>query len=659
MIIELGHFSLIIAMMLSLVQSIVPIVGAKNGWYNWMRTYQVTAPAQFLLTSFSFATLVYAFVISDFSVALVVSNSHTLKPLLYKISGTWGNHEGSMLLWVLILTFYGFLVAYFGKNLPITLKSNVLSVQSMITFAFFGFVLFTSNPFERIIDPPFDGNGLNPLLQDPGLAFHPPFLYLGYVGLSITFSFAIAALLEGRVDAAWARWVRPWALTAWMFLTIGIAMGSWWAYYELGWGGWWFWDPVENASFMPWLIAAALLHSSIVVEKRNTLKSWTILLAIIAFSFSLIGTFIVRSGVITSVHAFANDPTRGVFILAIIIVTVGLALILFTIRAPSLRSNSYFGLVSRESSLVVNNLLLSVSALIVFIGTIWPLLVEIVFKEKISVGEPFFTTAFTPFMVLLACILPIGSSLTWKRARLTDSVSKLWSIACFSIVAGALTWSFQTGGRILGPVGITLAFWIIAGALSDLAVRIKLFQLDKLVVINRFIGLPRSEFGKTVAHIGFGLIIFGISAVTAWEIEDIRTVKLNEPFKVSKYEINLKRVDSIVGPNYQTKVGLIIVNKDGSGWIKLMPEKRFYPVQDMATTEASINTNLFRDLYVVLGDQQDDGSWVVRTYIKPFVVWIWIGALVMSFGGVLSLSDRKYRLGFVNKRNKKEELFFT
>ena len=418
MIIELGHFCLILAFGLSCVQTVSGLVGAQYRWAGWMAVTGQAALLQFALTACAFAALTHAFVTSDFSLRLVVLNSHSLKPMLYKISGVWGNHEGSMLLWVLIVTLFGATAAWFGDRLPPTLQSRVLAVQSAIAVAFFAFIIFTSNPFLRLEVPPFDGQDLNPLLQDVGLAFHPPFLYLGYVGLSMTFSFAVAALIEGRVDAAWGRWVRPWTLAAWIFLTIGIALGSWWAYYELGWGGFWFWDPVENASFMPWLLAGALLHSAIVVEKRDSLKNWTILLAILAFGFSLTGTFIVRSGVLTSVHAFANDPERGVFILAILALFIGGALTLFAARSSEMEARGVFSLVSRESALVSNNILLAGSAFVVFIGTIWPLLAELAFDRKLSVGPPFFNQAFTPFMVALGLILPLGSVLPWKRARL-------------------------------------------------------------------------------------------------------------------------------------------------------------------------------------------------------------------------------------------------
>ncbi len=643
MLIEIAHLSLILTFLLSLVQFSVPLIGAERGWVNWMRLAEKTALLQFLLTCLGFLFLMHAFIVSDFTVRLVALNSHSLKPLIYKISGTWGNHEGSMLLWILILNLYGFLIATFGTSLPLLLKCRVLSVQGLISAAFLGFLLFTSNPFAREANPPLDGNGLNPVLQDLGLAFHPPFLYLGYVGLSVTFSFAVAALIQGKIDSAWARWVRPWALSAWVFLTIGIAIGSYWAYYELGWGGWWFWDPVENASFMPWLAATALLHSAIVVEKRNTLKSWTILLAILSFSFSLIGTFIVRSGVLTSVHAFATDPTRGVYLLGIIFFFIFFALMLYALRFSSIKSVNQFAIISRESGLVMNNLLLSLSGLVVFIGTLWPLVVETLLNQKMSVGSPFFNIAFTPFMVLLALLLPVGAFLPWKRTKFSNLIPSFSVIAVTSLVLGSLVWSLQTGGRILAPIGASLSIWILLGSLHDLNKRIKIFHGGGRAVLVRLFKLPRSETGKSIAHIGFGLIVFGISAVSAWEVEDIRVVNLNEPYKVQKFTFELNDVSEFSVLNYVAQKGLILVKKDGNTIATLVPEKRFYPVQASSTTEASIDTNIFRDLYVVLGDRKTENSWVVRTYIKPFIIWIWIGAFAIAFGGFISLTDRRYR----------------
>ncbi len=649
MTVELGHFATLLAFFVAILQAVVPLIGAERNQANWMATCVPMAVAQFLLVGFAFAMLTLAFVTSDFSVRLVVANSHSLKPMLYKVAGVWGNHEGSMLLWILILSFYGALVAMFGQNLPDRLKARVLSVQAMIAVAFLGFLIFTSNPFERLEFPPVDGNDLNPLLQDPGLAFHPPFLYLGYVGLSMSFSFAIAALIEGRVDAAWARWVRPWTLLAWINLTIGIALGSWWAYYELGWGGWWFWDPVENASFMPWLVAAALLHSSIVVEKRDTLKSWTILLAILAFSFSLIGTFIVRSGVITSVHAFANDPERGVFILVILSVAIGGALTLFAFRAREMRSTSAFNLVSRESGLVLNNLLLVVATAVVFCGTIWPLVAEITTGRKLSIGAPFFDMTFTPFMVVIAMVLPIGAILPWKRAQLGRVMQPLWGVLALSVALGALVWTMQTGGRMLAPIGITLAAWVILGVFAELGMRIKLGKTNAAESLRRLRNLPRSDWGKAVAHAGLGLTIFGISMITALEIEDIRVAHIGDRFAVGEYEFLFHGVEKTNGPNYSVDQGHITAFKNDVKVAELFPEKRFYHVQGMPTTEAAIDQSLTRDLYIALGDQQD-GGWAVRTYIKPYANWLWIGAIVMALGGMLSLTDRRYRVAATGRK---------
>ncbi len=644
MIVELGHFALIIALAIAVLQSIVPMVGAQKGWLDWMRFATPAAQAQLVLTGLSFAALTYAFVVSDFSVKLVVANSHSAKPMLYKVTGVWANHEGSMLMWVTILSLFGATVATFGKAIPPSLKARVLAIQGMIGVAFLAFILLTSNPFLRLARPPFDGNGMNPLLQDPGLAFHPPFLYLGYVGLSVSFSFAIAALIEGKVDAAWARWVRPWTLAAWVFLTIGIGLGSWWAYYELGWGGWWFWDPVENSSFMPWLIATALLHSAIVVEKRNALKSWTILLAILAFSFSLIGTFIVRSGVITSVHAFANDPVRGMFILLILGLTIGSALTVYAFRATSLRTNAVFGIVSRESGLVINNLLLTVATAVVFIGTIWPLIAEIFTGAKISVGAPFFDMAFTPFMVVLAFLVPLGAVMPWKRAKVGRSMRSLWGVLALSVALGGLVWVMQTGGSMLAPVGLALALWLVLGAIVDIASRVKLGKAGLRESLRRASNLPRSEWGKLMAHAGFGVTIFAITVLTAWQVEDIRSIKAGETYPLGNYEVRFDSVGGVQGPNYIAQRGTFTVFKNGVEIEKMYPEKRRYPIEGTSTTEAAISQNLARDLYIVIGDKQDDGGWAVRSYIKPFTSWLWIGILMLAFGGLLSLSDRRFRV---------------
>jgi cytochrome c-type biogenesis protein CcmF len=545
-----------------------------------------------------------------------------------------------MLLWVLIVTLFGAMAAWFGGGLPPTLRARVLSVQAAIAVAFFAFILFTSNPFLRLATPPFDGRDLNPLLQDPGLAFHPPFLYLGYVGLSMSFSFAVAALIEGRVDAAWGRWVRPWTLAAWIFLTIGIALGSWWAYYELGWGGFWFWDPVENASFMPWLLAAALLHSAIVVEKRESLKSWTILLAILAFGFSLIGTFIVRSGLLTSVHAFANDPERGVFILIIMAFFMGGALILFALRAGTMEAKGVFGLVSRESALVVNNLLLAVACFVVLVGTMWPLLAEMFFDRKLSVGPPFFNAAFTPFMVALGLIMPIGSVMPWKRAGIKRALWPLRYVFVLALAVACLAFAMQTGRSILGPLGMFLGAWLIMGTGVELVLRAGRGG-NRITRLRR---LPRADWGKATAHAGLGVTIAGVAGLTAWSMDDIRVAQIDQPFDVGSYTLTLTGVEELRGPNYLSTMGHVTLARDGRELSQLRPEKRFYPVAQMPTTEAAIDYNLARDVYVVIGDQQTGGGWTVRTYIKPLTNWIWIGCAMMALGGLLSLTDRRFRV---------------
>jgi len=648
MITEFGHFALILALMVALVQTVVPLVGAHNRWSGWMAVAEPAAVAQFILVAASFGALTYAFVTSDFSLSLVVNNSHSAKPMLYKITGVWGNHEGSMLLWVLIVALFGAAAAFFGSNLPQTLRARVLAVQGAIGAAFLMFSIFTSNPFLRMAVPPMDGTDLNPLLQDPGLAFHPPFLYLGYVGLSMAFSFAVAALIEGRVDAAWARWVRPWTLAAWIFLTIGIGLGSWWAYYELGWGGFWFWDPVENASFMPWLVAVALLHSAIVVEKREALKSWTILLAIIAFGFSLVGAFITRSGIITSVHAFATDPERGVFLLIILAIFMGGALTLFAARAGIMEAKGVFSLLSRESALVFNNILLAVSAFVVFIGTIWPLIAEMAFGRKLSVGEPFFNAAFTPFFTLLAVILPIGAMLPWKRARLPRVVRALVPAFVLAVALGLLAFAMHTGQSLLGPIGVALGAWLVGGALIDLFTRSGRGAIGQR--LGRMLRLPRADWGKAVAHSGLGLTIFGVATLMAWQAEDIRVVQVGDSFEISGYEVTLVGVENLPGPNYSSTMAEMKVTRNGRDVATLFPEKRFYPVAGMPTTEAGIHANLARDVYLVIGDPQAGGGWAVRSYVKPFANWIWLGTIIMGLGGLLSLSDRRYRVAAAGRK---------
>ncbi len=650
MIAEIGHFALALALAIALFQSVVPLVGASKGWTDWMRAADSAATLQFLATALAFAALVHGFVTSDFSLRIVYENSHSAKPMLFKVTGTWGNHEGSMLLWVLILTLFGGMVAWFGRGLPLGLRARALAVQAMIGFAFLAFIITTSNPFDRMLPAPLDGTDLNPLLQDIGLAIHPPFLYLGYVGLSMAFSFAVAALIEGRVDAAWARWVRPWTLAAWMFLTIGIALGSYWAYYELGWGGWWFWDPVENVSFMPWLVAAALLHSTIVVEKRSSMQVWTILLAILAFSLSLIGTFIVRSGLLTSVHAFATDPTRGEAILVMLACAIGGSLALFALRAPSMPSEGYFRPVSREGALILNNLLLAVATAVVFAGTLAPMVREAFDGTRISVGPPFFDLAFTPFMMVLFAALPVGSLLPWKRGDLGRTMGRLWLAALASVALGALAWALGPDrGGLVAPVGFLLAGWLVFGALTDLFIRAGGRRFSPA----RLFGLPRADWGRVIAHAGLGLSVMGIAAISAWETEDIRVAKPGDAFEVAGYAITFDDVEQGRGPNYAYERGHFTVRSGGVEVAQVHPEKRVYPVQRMPTTEAGIDSGLTRDVYLTIGDRQEvDGvsGWAVRTYIKPFANWIWIGCFVMAFGGALSLSDRRIRVGASARR---------
>lgn len=639
MITEIGHFALVLALMVALVQTIVPLIGAQRGWTGWMAAGDTAAITQVALVTVSFAALTWAFVTSDFSLRLVVLNSHSLKPMIYKITGVWGNHEGSLLLWALILAIFGAAVALFGDNLPPTLRARVLAVQGSIGVAFLAFLLFTSNPFLRLEIPPFDGQDLNPLLQDIGLAIHPPFLYLGYVGLSVSFAFAIAALLEGRVDAAWARWVRPWTLAAWVFLTIGIGLGSWWAYYELGWGGFWFWDPVENASLMPWLLAAALLHSAVVVEKREALKAWTILLAILGFGFSLIGTFLVRSGVITSVHAFANDPERGVFILMILAFFVGGGLMLFAARAGAMEAKGVFAAISREGALVANNLLLSVACGVVFVGTVWPLIAEMGWGAKLSVGAPFFDAAVTPFFAALAAILPVGAMLAWKRGDLSRAGRGLVVWLVLAAAVAGFAFAMQSGRSALGPVAAGLGAWVVFGAIADLWAR-----TGQRGSFARLFRLPRADWGKAVAHIGVGVTTFACAAVTAWTVEDIRVLKPGESYQLGSYDVTLAGVREVEGPNFLSTTADFVVTKDGRFVAELFPEKRIYPVAGMPTTEAGIDYGLTRDIYLVIGDPQEGGGYAVRGYLKPFATCIWLGVILMSLGGVISLTDRRWRV---------------
>ncbi|MGF7160190.1 cytochrome c-type biogenesis protein CcmF [Rhodoligotrophos appendicifer] len=648
MIIEAGHFALVLATVMALYQALVPLYGAQRGNARMMGVAGTAALAQFVFIATAFLALTYAFVVSDFSVRLVWANSHSAKPLLYKISGVWANHEGSMVLWVLILSLFGALIALFGRNLPLPLKARTLSVQGMIGLAFLLFILLTSNPFERLMPPPVDGNGINPLLQDPALAFHPPFLYAGYVGLSIVFSFAAAALIGGQVDAAWARWVRPWTLAAWMFLTVGIAMGSWWAYYELGWGGWWFWDPVENASLMPWLVATALLHSAVVVEKRNALKVWTILLAVLAFSLSLLGTFLVRSGVLTSVHAFAVDPERGVFILLILCLFIGGALSLFAWRAPQLKQGGLFAPVSRESALVVNNLLLAAAAAAVLTGTLYPLALEVLTGAKISVGPPFFNLTFGPLMLPLLLLVPIGPMLAWKRADAWAAVQRLWAAALIALLGGGIAFALKSEGPMLAPLGIALGLWLIAGAFAELAFRTKLGQDRPAASLRRLVGLPRSTFGSVLGHAGVGVMVLGIVGVTAWRQEQVLVMAPGQVVNMAGATVTFEGAVPVSGPNWRDEQGRFKVESGGRVVSLLTPSKRTFQPSGQTTSEVGIHPFWSGDLYLAMGDSQADapaGARVVRLYFNPLVPLVWIGAGIMFLGGAISLTDRRFRIG--------------
>jgi cytochrome c-type biogenesis protein CcmF len=645
MIAEFGHYALVLALALALVQASVPMVGARTNDPVLMAVAGPTAVAQFCFIAIAFAALTMCYVRSDFSVVNVFENSHSAKPLIYKLSGVWGNHEGSMLLWVLILSLFGALVALFGGNLPARLKANVLAVQSSIAVAFVLFILVTSNPFLRILEPPLEGRDLNPILQDPGLAIHPPLLYLGYVGLSISFSFAIAALIDGRIDAAWARWVRPWTLLAWMFLTLGIAMGSYWAYYTLGWGGWWFWDPVENASFMPWLAATALLHSALVMEKRDALKVWTILLAILAFSLSLIGTFLVRSGVLTSVHAFATDPTRGVFILAILLLFIGGSLALFAWRAPLLKQGGLFAPISREGALVLNNLFLVSACATVFVGTLYPLALEALTGEKISVGAPFFNATFAPLFVPLLIAMPFGPLLAWKRGDLLGVAQRLVGAAGIAVIAVAVIFAMEGGGPLLVPFAIGLAFYVMAGALTEIVERTGLLRVPFATAFARARGLPRSAWGATFAHFGLGITLLGIIGETQWSLERIAELKPGQSMSIRRYDLHFDGVTTRQGPNYRELAAHFTVRRHGDFVGVMEPAKRSFPSRGTATTETALMTRGFSQLYLSLGDPNPDGSLAVRLYYKPLVLLIWFGAVVMVIGGALSLSDRRLRVG--------------
>ncbi len=647
MSIELGHFALILAVAIATVSAIAGLVA-------WKRSERITlvlrqgAVLQFLLVAAAFAALIDAFVTSDFSLALAYEHSHSLQPLLFKITSVWGNHEGSMVLWVLILVGMGGAVALFGRNLPRELLTLVLAMQSLLVAAFGGFTLFTSNPFLRLSPAPLEGQELNPILQDIGLAIHPPLLYTGYVGFSVCFSFALAALISGRIDAAWARWVRPWALLSWCFLTLGIAMGSYWAYYELGWGGWWFWDPVENASFMPWLAGTALLHSALVMEKRNALKIWTIFLSIITFSLSLLGTFMVRSGVLTSVHSFASDPTRGMVILALLVVFIGGAFSLFAFRAAALRVGGLFAPISREGALILNNLFLATAATAVLVGTLYPLLLEATTGKTISVGAPFFSLTFGVVMAPLLIVLPFGPFLAWKRGDLIAVTQRLMWAAGAGIFVAILIFALSGGSVSLAPLGLLLGFWVAFGAIAELIDRAGFGRMAIGTSMRRLVGLPRAAFSTAIAHFGLGVSVIGIVAATAWQAELITTMQPGTTKTIADYTIRFDNVSQAQVENYAAEIGHFTISGGGADRV-LTPERRVYTASGTPTTEAAIETYGFSQLYLQLGEQGADGSRVVRAWFKPYVTLIWLGAVVMAFAGFLSLTDRRLRVGVARR----------
>ncbi len=640
---EIGHFSLILALAVALVQGIVPIVGSLRGDMRLMGIARPAAAAQFLVMLTAFACLVISFVGNDFSVLYVAQNSNTMLPTFYKVAAVWGGHEGSMLLWVFTLSVWTVAVAAFSQRLPLETVANALAVMGLITVGFVMFLLFTSNPFDRLIPAAVDGRDLNPLLQDPGMAIHPPLLYIGYVGFAVAFAFAISALISGRLDAAWARWSRPWTTVAWLFLTLGIAIGSWWAYYELGWGGWWFWDPVENASFMPWLVGTALIHSLAVTEKRGGFKNWTVLLAIMAFSLSLLGTFLVRSGVLTSVHAFATDPKRGIFILGFLVAVIGISLLLYAWRAPSVGMGGKFELWSRETFLLVNNVLLVVAAGAVLLGTLYPLFLDALGLGKVSVGPPYFEAVFAPLMAPLVLLMGLGPFARWKQARFIDFWPRLrWAVGVAVLAAIALPLLLGRWSPLLA-FGLLLGFWAVASSVTVLAQHLRERGGDASFG-QRLASVPLAKWGMLTAHVGIGVFIFGVTLVKGYETASEVKMRPGETASAGGYDFKLIEIGERRGPNYMAVRATMDVTRDGKPVTVMHPEKRMYFVQKMPMTEAAIDTNLFRDLYVSLGEPVDDVSWIVRVQHKPLISWIWGGCLLMALGGLLAASDRRYRI---------------
>lgn len=641
MIPELGHFALILALAMAIIQTVFPIAGAATGNITWMSLARPVARLQFFFLSLSFSILIYLFLTNDFSVSYVAQNSNSLLPAIYRFSAVWGAHEGSLLLWALILSLWTAAVSFYSQRLPLYFVARVIGVMGSISIGFLLFMLFTSNPFERLFPSPADGADLNPLLQDPGLIIHPPMLYMGYVGFSVAFGFAIAALLGGNLDAAWARWSRPWTLLAWVFLTIGIALGSWWAYYELGWGGWWFWDPVENASFMPWLIGTALIHSFAATEKRDVFKNWTILLAICAFALSLLGTFLVRSGVLTSVHAFATDPERGVFILVLLGFFVGGSLLLYALRAPSTTKGGQFKLFSRETFLLFNSILMLVAMLTVLLGTLYPLVAEALGMGKLSVGAPYFNAVFIPIMIPVTLLIGIGAIVRWKQ----DDYSRIWKqlrlLMIASIVIGAALGILIYDNHVFRTsAGLIIALWVTFTSLSALMARLKHRQ-NKWIALT---SIPRRFYGMTIAHIGFAVTIIGITITSQHNVDIHERMVPGDSVSFADYHFQLATLRPVTGPNYKATEAVVNVTKDGKPITTLRSQKRIYTVRNMPMTEAGIDSGLLRDIYISLGEPLDNNAWSIRLYYKPFVRWIWLGALLMSLGGVLAAMDRRYRI---------------
>jgi len=644
MIPEIGHYALILALCVALVQGILPIYGAAVGNSTLMSVATPAARSLFFLVLIAFGCLAYAFAEKDFSVLYVAATSNSQLPLHYRLAAIWGAHEGSLLLWTFILTMWMFAVTLFSSHLPETMRSRILGVMGLVSVGFLLFMLSVSNPFERLIPAAAEGRDLNPLLQDPGMVLHPPMLYMGYVGFSVAFAFALAALLGGNLDAAWARWSRPWTTVAWCFLTVGIALGSWWAYYELGWGGWWFWDPVENASFMPWLAGTALIHSLAVTDKRGGFKVWTVLLAIMAFSLSLLGTFLVRSGVLTSVHAFATDPKRGMFILSFLAVVIGGSLLLYAWRAPRVGLGGGFATVSREGMLLVNNVLLVTAAASVLLGTLYPLFMDALDLGKISVGPPYFDSVFAPLIAPALFLMGIGPLAQWKKASMPDLGKRLrWAFGVSLVTALVLPIVLGHWTPLLS-LGILLAVWILATAV--VSVRERVVHGDGGSFVGRLAGVPRAYWGMLLAHCGIAVFVIGVTMVKGFETEQDVRMNIGETATIGDYTFRFDGVRDVMGPNYVAVQGAFHVSRDGQEAAVLHPEKRRYTATNQIMTEAAIDTGLVRDLYVSLGEPLEDGAWSVRLYHKPFVDWIWGGCLIMALGGVLAVSDRRYRLSW-------------